>query len=166
MYKLLIIIAGLFLISCKTTTYYIVRHAEKEGISMSSDPALSPEGEKQAKDLMYQLKGAKIRHIYSTNFTRTLSTAEPTRAYYGLQVSIYDPKNLQSFIQELKKIEDGNVLVVSHSNLIDDIVNGLTGEKKIPGDLNDKEYGIIYEVKRTGTHYEFSKVPLKKVTPR
>ncbi|MGE5521271.1 MAG: SixA phosphatase family protein [Candidatus Dadabacteria bacterium] len=166
MYKLVAIIVAFFLVSCKTTTYYIVRHAEKEPLSMSADPGLTPEGEKQAKDLMFQLQDAKIRHVYSTNFTRTLATAEPTRDFFGLKINIYDPHNLEPFIEELKKINDGNVLVVSHSNVVDDIVNELTGEKKIAGDLDEKEYGVVYVVKKTGNHYTFTKVPLKKVIPR
>ena len=162
MYKLFIILFTITLFACSETRYYIVRHAEKETTVTTTDPPLTKEGELHAKDLKYFLQGKKIKHIFSTNYVRTLATAEPTRQFFGIKIEIYDPKNIGDLVEKLKKINDGNVLVVSHSNLVDDIVNGLTGEKKVNGDLPDSEYGMIYKVTQSAKKYKFEKMPLPK----
>ena len=152
--------ALLFLLSCKSTTYYIVRHAEKEqGTTMLSDPPLSTEGEKQAGDLQHFLQNKNIKAVYSTNYARTIATAEPTRKYFGVNLKIYDAQKPEQLVEELKKISDGNVLVVGHSNTVDDVVNGLMGESKMT-DLPDTEYGNVFIVKRKGNSYSFEKIKL------
>ncbi len=113
----------LFLLSCKTTTYYIVRHAEKQANSVSADPPLTTEGEKQPLDLKNFLQNKKIKTIYSTNYTRTLATAEPTRQALGGEIKLYKPTALIELTADLKKIDDGNVLVVGHSKTVGDVVD-------------------------------------------
>jgi broad specificity phosphatase PhoE len=162
-------VAVLFcLLSCKSTTYYIVRHAEKEGgatMSMVSDPPLSAEGERQALDLKNFLQQQKIKTIYSTNYARTMATAEPTRQFYGITLKMYDARNNDRLVEELKNISDGNVLVVGHSNTVDDIVNGLTGTAEMT-DLADNEYGNAFIVKRKGSSYTFERIKVPQTTPR
>ena len=113
---------------------------------MLSDPPLTANGEKHAQDLMNFLKDKKIKAIYSTNYGRTLATAEPTRKHFGIDVRIYDPKKINELVTELKQITDGGVLVVGHSNTVDDVVNGLSGEQKMR-DLADTEYGDVFIVR-------------------
>lgn len=149
-------------VSCKTTTYYIVRHAEKEqGTTMLSDPPLSAAGEKQAIDLKNFLLKKNIKTIYSTNYARTIATAEPLRKELGLFVKIYDPKKTDQLVDSLKKISDGNVLIVGHSNTVDDVVNGLMGETKM-SDLADTEYGDVFIVTKKGTNYSFERIKLSQ----
>jgi broad specificity phosphatase PhoE len=157
----------LFLFSCKSTTYFIVRHAEKEGggTMMSSDPPLTAEGERQAIDLKNFLQKKSIKTIYSTNYARTIATAEPTRQVFGVNLKMYDPRNNSQLVEELKKISDGNVLVVGHSNTVDDVVNGLMGESKMT-DLNDDEYGNVFIVKRRGNRYSFERVKVPQMAAR
>jgi len=63
--------------------------------------------------------------------------------------------NKLSFIQKLKGIKKGNSLIVGHSNTVDDIVNKLCGETKIPGDLPDSEYDNLYIVTKKGKRMKF-----------
>jgi 2,3-bisphosphoglycerate-dependent phosphoglycerate mutase len=158
----------LFLFSCKSTTYFIVRHAEKESsgtMMMQSDPPLSSEGEKQALDLRNYLQNKAIKNIYSTNYARTIATAEPLRQALGINLKTYDPRKNEQLVEELKKISDGNVLVVGHSNTVDDVVNGLMGENKMT-DLNESEYGNVFIVKRKGNSYSFERLKVPQTMPR
>lgn len=166
MFRIVCLLTLLFLFSCKGTTYYIVRHAEREsGAAMVSDPPLSAEGEKQAIDLKNYLQDKNIKTIYATNYARTIATAEPIRKALGLTLKIYDPKKNDQLIDELKKSSDGNVLVVGHSNTVDDIVNGLTGEAKLT-DLADTEYGNVFIVKKKGNRYSFERLKVPQTEPR
>ena len=159
MLRIFCFLALLFLLSCKTTTYYIVRHAEKEGQNMLSDPPLTAKGEKQAQDLKTYLQGKKIKAVYSTNYARTLATAEPTRKFFNADVKIYDPRKSDELVKELKQIRDGDVLVVGHSNTVDDVVNGLLSENKM-SDLADTEYGDVFIVTRKGSKYSLERTKL------
>ncbi|HEY1021535.1 MAG TPA: histidine phosphatase family protein, partial [Flavisolibacter sp.] len=160
--------ALLIFASCKTTTYYVARHAEKEGegaMAMSADPPLTAEGQKQALDLRNLLTNKNIKSVYSTNYGRTIATAEPTRLLYGVTLKTYDPRKNDQLVQELKNISDGNVLVVGHSNTVDDIVNGLMGISELT-DLPDTEYGSLFIVKKRGNKFSFEKVKVPQTEPR
>jgi hypothetical protein len=47
---------------------------------------------------------------------------------------------------------------VGHSNTVDDIVNALTGEKSIPGDLQDSEYDNLFVVTYKGKKATFERL--------
>jgi broad specificity phosphatase PhoE len=166
MFKNFCFVFFLFLASCKSTTYYIVRHAEKEqGTTMMSDPPLSAEGEKQALDLKDYLQDKKIKTIYVTNYARTIATAEPIRKVLGINLKTYDPRKNDQLVEELRKISDGNVLVVGHSNTVDDVVNGLLGTSQLT-DLPDSEYGNVFIVKKKGSSYSFERMKVPQTAPR
>ena len=167
MHRLYWVVFLFFLVSCKSTSYFIVRHAEKEGSAamMLSDPPLTAEGEKQAQDLRQFLKDKSIKTIYSTNYARTIATAEPTRKLFGVNLKIYDPRKNNELAEELKKLQDGNVLVVGHSNTVDDIVNGLMGNV-VMKDLDEGEYGNIFIVTKKGGSFSFERSKVPQTTPR
>lgn len=152
-----------FLYSC-SNTIYIVRHAEKEKIDPATDkmtaanPPLTMEGKVRAIALRNRLRSKNIHYIYSTNTTRTISTAQPLNELRGnTSITIYSSRkdSLDYFIAQLKKIKKGNVLVVGHSNTIDDIANKLSGKVVVAGDLNESEYDNLFELKRQGSKYRF-----------
>lgn len=154
---------SLFLVSC-SQTIYVVRHAEKEtGIDMatmkpSTDPPLSAEGDLRALKLKEILAGKNIKHIFSTNTTRTISTARPLKELYlGMPIQLYSSKadSMDAFIAKIKSIKKGNILIVGHSNTIDDIANKLAAATVVPGDLKDNEYDNLFILKRKGGRYEF-----------
>ena len=158
MYKFICFIA-LVLLSCKTTSYYIVRHAEKEtsttNTTMTSDVPLSEAGKQRAEALKELLKNESIKHVFSTNYIRTKSTAQPLAEAIHVPTETYDPKDPQ-FVSKLKTL-NGNVLVVGHSNTVDDLVNELAGKKEIQGDLPDSAYGDLFVVKKKGKRMIFEK---------
>ena len=149
----------LILASCRHS-YYIVRHAEKESQAtgtamMANDPPLTVAGKERAEALKEVLKNKKVGHIFSTNTIRTKTTAQPLADYIQLQIETYKPMPDSAFINQLWSLKK-NVLIVGHSNTVDDIVNMLCGKKEIPGDLKDSEYDNLFTVKKKGSHYIFS----------
>ncbi len=145
--------------SCSRATYYIVRHAEKATSTpgMSSDVPLSEAGEQRAKKLNELLKDQNIGHIFSTQTIRTTSTAKPLSEAMNVPIQIYNPRDTtNAFISQLKAMNKKNVLVVGHSNTVDDIVNKLMG-KQILSDLPDSAYNNLFIVKRVGKKYRFSR---------
>lgn len=146
-----------FLTAC-SQTYYVVRHAEKEtqGPNMTNDVPLSEAGKERAKVLSEQLASAKIKHVFSTNTQRTRQTVEEIARRYRLPVELYGPIPSEKFIDSLRHLK-GNILVVGHSNTIDDIVNGLTGTRSVEGDLRDSEYNNLFVIKIKGKKASFSR---------
>lgn len=143
----------IFLASCGTTNYYVVRHAEKapsDG-AMTSDVPLSAEGERRASALADVLKNKNIKTIYATPYKRTQATAQPTSTAIGVPVQTYDPRDASLAVKI--KSSNENVLVVGHSNTVDDIVNSLMGESKLK-DLPETQYGDLFIVKKKGGKYK------------
>jgi len=131
-----------------------VRHAEKQAATnMVNDVPLSEQGKERAEALEQALISKHIRAIYSTKFSRTMSTAQPLAQALNLPVQTYDP-NDTSFIRSLRDKRE-NLLIVGHSNTVDNIVNTLVGSNVIPGDLPETQYGDLFVVTRKGKHYSF-----------
>lgn len=159
MKNLMIGLIILFVFSSCRQTYYIVRHAEKEAADgastmMKNDPSLAEAGKQRAEDLKEVLKTKKIGYIFSTNTIRTRSTAEPTRAHFKLDIETYKPQPDSAFILQLKSLKK-NVLIVGHSNTVDDLVNKLYGQVKIPSDLSDTAYDNLFVVIKKGNKWLF-----------
>lgn len=129
-------------------TVYIVRHAEKaaQAPNMSSDVPLSEAGVKRAEALKNLLLNKKIAYIFSTDKIRTKSTAKPLSDAIGVPVDLYNNDTLPKFIERVKALKK-NVLIIGHSNTIDDIANALCGEKKVPNDFADTDYDNLLVVK-------------------
>ena len=152
----------LLLGACLTSfsqTYFVVRHAEKQAAQasetmMSNNPPLSETGKQRAESLKELLQSEKIGHIFSTNTVRTLSTAEPVKNYFNLETEIYEAKPDDAFIARLLSL-DKNVLIVGHSNTVDDIVNKLCGSVKISGDLPDAAYDNLFVITKKGNTITF-----------
>lgn len=154
--KYLFILVTIVFVSC-SHSYYIVRHAEKASASatmMSSDVSLSDQGKARAEALKETLKDKNIRYVFSTNFIRTKSTVQPTAGYFKLQTEIYGPTPDSMFISKLRSLKK-NVLIVGHSNTVDDVVNMLCGKTEVNGDLKESEYDNLFIVKKKGKHYIF-----------
>lgn len=154
MIKQLLSLSALFclLTACAGTppepdaSYYLVRHAEK--VLDVKDPPLTEAGEKRARDLAVRLEAVDLNAIYSSDYKRTLQTAEPTAAQQGLGIQTYDPRNL-SEIRDLLIEKDGHYLIVGHSNTTPPLA-GLFGVD--PGEpiIEATEYNRLYVITRTG----------------
>jgi phosphohistidine phosphatase SixA len=160
MNKLLFLILTMISLTSCSQRYYIVRHAEKmrpdsatKTMVTTDNPPLSIAGEQRAEELKKVLKKKKITVIYSTNTERTLATAQPFAADNKILIHTYSGVD-SSFINELKQLST-NVLVVGHSNTVDEIVNGLVG-KHVLSDLADSAYNNLFIVKKKHGKYSFS----------
>jgi broad specificity phosphatase PhoE len=124
-------------------TIYIVRHAEKQLVG--NDPELAYAGTVRALKLAQILEKENIKHVFSTDYIRTRNTVKPTAEKAGVEIEIYDPKNQDALVEELRKRE-GNILVVGHSNTVSQVANYFVGEGEKYADLTDLEYDFIYVV--------------------
>ncbi|MES1216858.1 MAG: histidine phosphatase family protein [Bacteroidota bacterium] len=143
--------------------YYIVRHAEKEATSgaantKNNNPSLSEAGKVRALVLREELKDKHISYIYSTNTARTISTATPLSEASGVKIQLYNSTDsLKEFIAKLKSIKKGNVLIVGHSNTVDDIINQLCNEVKLSADLPESQYDNLFIITYKGKKVSFKR---------
>lgn len=132
----------------KTTTIYLIRHAEKADDSKNKNPDLSEMGQMRASHWDDIFSAVRFDAIYSTNFNRTKQTAGPTAKTQQLGVTVYDPKELT--VEKIKKNHLGQtILIVGHSNTIPDLVNKIIGQKVYPL-IEETVYGNLYIVTITG----------------
>ena len=120
------------------TVVYLVRHAEK--VDASRDPALTTAGNARAALLSEMLRDAGLTQIHSTDLERTRETATPVARRTGLEVSLYDPSDLEGFAQMLRATS-GRHLVSGHSDTTPKLVRLLGGESS---DIPDHEYDRLY----------------------
>ena len=105
-------------------TLFLLRHAEKrDGIN----PNLSQAGQAHAEHLVSILKDKKIKHIFSTNYNRTLETVKPLSQELDIVVTHYNPRQLTALVKQLKTLQ-GNTEIVGHSNTTPQLVKLLTGQ--------------------------------------
>jgi phosphohistidine phosphatase SixA len=127
----------------KTTTYYLIRHAEKDRSDKSNrNPKLTEAGLQRAEKWAKTLKDIKFDAVYSTDYNRTKETATPTAKANNLELKFYDPRDMK-MAQFMKKTKGKTVLIVGHSNTTPMFTNGLLGEKKydmIADDNNSNLY--------------------------
>ena len=138
----LILASGLAL-PLRGADIYLVRHAEKVGDG-SKDPALTPEGAQRATHLAVLLKSAGIARVFSTDYRRTRSTAQPTADIAGVGIEVYDPDALEVVARDLLTL-DSNALVVGHSNTTPELVELMGGEGG-PPIVEEWEYDRVYLV--------------------
>ena len=132
-----------------TSTYYFIRHAEKDrSDSSDKDPHLTEIGQLRATQWSEILGEVKFDAVYSTDYNRTRETSQPTAAKNNLEIKLYDPRNMdvKSFMEETK---GKTVLVVGHSNTTPDFVNKLVGHNKYD-EIDDSNNGNLYIVSVTG----------------
>ena len=150
-----------------STTYTIVRHAEKateagsDGVFDAKDPPLSSVGATHAAALAKVLHEVPLYAVYATPFKRTQSTGQPSAADHGLKVSTYAPDlAIPEFVAQLSaSAKPGAVLVVAHSNTVPEIVAALC-HCPAPS-LSDSDFGDRFDVrvepngKATLTHLRY-----------
>lgn len=127
------------------TTYYLIRHAEKDRSNSSNpDPELNSEGVQRAEKWAKVLKDVDFDAVYSTDYKRTVSTAKPVADKNDLEIQLYDPNDLYS--KEFQKATKGKtVLVVGHSNTTPKLANAMLKKEKYK-DIDDSENGALFIV--------------------
>jgi len=125
------------------TTLFLVRHAEK---GTGDDPGLTAEGKARAERMAGLLKEAGITRVYSTNYKRTLATAEPLARRLRIAVGQYDARSMEDAAAFFNKNFSGEkVLIVGHSNTTPNLVNLLVRENALP-QIPDDVYNNLYVV--------------------
>ncbi len=154
---ILVLVAGI-LLSCQMapqqssdakteTTIFVVRHAEKaDADPTDQDPALAPEGEVRAQELVKYMKGKKIDAIFSTPYKRTQSTVQPLAEQNGLTVQTYNPKdNAALKAQVMQNYTGKTVVIAGHSNTILPIVEAFGATKPFDA-VADSKYDHIFKI--------------------
>lgn len=131
--------------SAEITTYYLIRHAEKDRSNPSvKDPDLNEEGKQRAQKWAEVFRDVHLDAIYSSDFKRTRETAQPIAKRKELAIKIYDPHN--AYTEEFQKQTKGKtLLMVGHSNTNPDFVNKVIGKQKY-ANIADDENGSLFIV--------------------
>ena len=144
---LVILFCSLSSFAQEVSTYYLVRHAEKDrSDKTNSNPELTDLGHQRALRWSSVFENVTFDAVYSTNYLRTIATAKPTASAKGLEIQFYNPRELYSkdFQQEtLGK----TVLVVGHSNTTPQFVNAILGINRY-ADIQDNNNANLYIVTR------------------
>ncbi|MCF6182907.1 histidine phosphatase family protein [Lutibacter sp.] len=129
----------------KVTTYYLIRHAEKNRTNASNkDPELTKIGLQRAEKWANTFKNVKFDKVYATNFKRAIQTAKPTAIANNVTIEFYNPFNL--YAEDFKKNTIGKmVLIVGHSNTTPFFVNKILEENKYP-EIDDAINSNLYIV--------------------
>lgn len=126
-----------------TTTYYLIRHAEKDRTA-KENPGLTVKGNERAMHWATYFENIDLDAVYSTTYTRTKQTAAPTAKKKSLTVKFYSADSLYNEPFQLDT-KGQVVLVVGHSNTTPAFVNAILGERKYP-QIDDTENGLLYKV--------------------
>lgn len=108
----------------KPLVVFLVRHGEK--VDLSEDPELSAAGRERAAVLASTLRSVQIEYVHSSDFIRTRDTAAPTATDHGLEVEQYNPGDLSTLVEKLRRT-GGRHLVVGHSTTTPAMVELLGG---------------------------------------
>lgn len=132
-----------------TTTYYLIRHAEKDRSDPENrNPSLTEEGMARAQRWSKVFADVPFDMIYSTDYARTKSTAAFVSKSKSLKVEMYDPRTL--FDEAFEKETLGKtVLVVGHSNTTPMFANAILKEEQFE-QIDDSNNGNLYIVTVTG----------------
>ena len=139
-------------------TLYLVRHAEKQADG-GEDPGLTDAGIYRSEQLAKWLQDKDIREVWSSDYQRTRDTAGPLVSALGLEMTLYDPRDLPALSEELLGNRD-NALIVGHSNTTPDLTR-LLCQCDI-SDMDESEYDQLYvvSVQRGETTVEISRQSL------
>ena len=145
---LLIIFVFTLFIACtsdKTTTYYLIRHAEKDRTNTTNkNPNLNSDGVIRAEKWAKNFENIKLDAVYSTDYNRTQQTAAPTAKSKGLIIQSYNPSKMYDSIFK-KNTKGKTVLVVGHSNTTPVFANTILGQKKYKN-MADNDNASLYIV--------------------
>ncbi|HEY8521175.1 MAG TPA: phosphoglycerate mutase family protein [Gammaproteobacteria bacterium] len=136
------------------TTVILVRHAETDAAMMaagaSGDPPLNARGRLRAEALANFLEDVDVVRgldaIYATEALRTQQTAAPIAQRLGLEVQIADQHAVEEFARHVRREHrEEIVLVVSHSDVIGEIIDELHGHQNVPP-IEPDEFDNVYIV--------------------
>lgn len=128
--------------SQQTTTFILVRHAEKV-MDGTKDPVLTKEGEARANHILELFTKANISAIYSTDLKRTRMTVAALAKSKGLELQTYEWKNPKALLNKILDSNVGGTVVISgHSNTTPILANFLLGNTMFE-QFDDNDYGNL-----------------------
>lgn len=163
---LLVLVIVFLQCACSSPKLFFVRHAEKSTLT-KTDPPLTAEGEQRARDLERELKGKKIKHIYSTKTIRTISTAKPLSESISVPIEYYAHDTMPKFLYRILASGE-NALVVGHSNTVLKMIEELDlrpTKKEIPDSEYDNLFVVYLKSKNGRGGYTLSLKELKFGSP-
>ena len=128
-----------------STTYYLIRHAEKDRtVQTNSNPNLNSQGLLRADNWAKYFDSIALDAVYASNYKRTLQTAAPTAVNKGVAVQVYDTNSMYDALFQ-KATLGKTVLIVGHSNTTPAFVNLILAQEKYQS-MNDNDNSSVYIV--------------------
>jgi phosphohistidine phosphatase SixA len=141
-----------FLAERHATTVVFVRHADTDAAMAGpdDDPPLNARGRQRAELLADYLENidvtGSVNAIYASDKRRTQETAAPLANRLNIPVQIADHLDTEDFMDRVRREHGGQiVLIVSHSNTIQPLIDELHGSKNLKPFRSD-EYNRLYIV--------------------
>lgn len=132
----------------RTTTIFLVRHAEKvRGPEVGRDPELTEAGHARARALAHTLSDAGIDVITTTQWRRTSQTAAPLADLLGLEPKVVrtdEPRFIERMVELVEAHRGRTLVVVGHSDTTPDLARAL-GATTAP-DISDDDFDDLYQV--------------------
>ncbi len=80
----------------QVSTYYLIRHAEKDQSDKSNrNPNLTEKGLQRADNWAKVFFNVDFDMVYSTQYNRTIQTATPTAKANNLEIQFYNPRDFK-----------------------------------------------------------------------
>ena len=94
---------------------HLFRHAEKQ--AGSPDPGLTELGQARAEFIAHYLGSdpTTVKQVWSSDYARSRDTAMPLADKLGVEIRLYDPRNLPALREKLLQ-EKSDAVVIGHSN--------------------------------------------------
>ena len=151
-YTIVALVAGYFLGEQPSTTVIFVRHADTDAAmgGPNDDPPLNARGLQRAELLADFLQKVdvtgSVNAIYASDKRRTQETAAPLAMRLNIPVEIDDHLDTKGFMDRMTRHHGGDiVLIVSHSNTIQPLIDELHGSKNLKPFASD-EFNRLYIV--------------------
>ena len=128
-----------------TQTVILIRHAER---GAGADPVLTADGQARAALLLQMLQDAGLAAVYVTATLRSQQTGTPVAQAAGVPLTPYDAADAVALVTAIRAAQSaGPVLVVAHSDTVDDIAAALGA----PGvaELTDGQFDRMYIITRS-----------------
>jgi broad specificity phosphatase PhoE len=124
------------------TTVILIRHAERlTAPPGNNDPHLSPAGKARAKLLLHVLGQANVAAIYTSEFIRTIETAQPLAVALG--ISPMKPPDAQHIANDILQNQAGKtVLVVGHTNTVPEVIQLLGDHSSLQ--IDEDEFDNLF----------------------
>lgn len=129
------------------TTYYVVRHAERDP---GDDPPLNAEGTGRAERLADALESAGVDEIITTTFVRGQETGQPLSARTGAPIVVapFEPTAWPQLATQVaqwqvdREVTGGTYLMIGHSGGYNTTLLGELGAT-VPGPLAERYQDLV-----------------------